>query len=174
MSATASNSAPNTVSAHEGLVARLQRAGIATATRTAGLLQSGLGLLSHQMQRPKNGSWQGETAWVMDGLKHNALDGLDVQEALGVISLERKQLEQGELAQAGKVAKQALFSTPSPIASAIELQKHVGGFTQKCLSILGDLKRLTEGESDKQAESPYESRRARAIEKESSAPTINI
>src|SRR5690606_30998129 len=119
-----------------------------------GLLQSGLGLLSHQMQRPKNSSWPGETAWVIDGVKHNALDGLDAQEALGVISLEHKSVEQVELAQAAKAAKQALFSTSSPIASAIELPKHMGGFTQKCLFILGALKRLTEGESDTQAEAP--------------------
>lgn len=98
MSAKVSKLVPSAGSTHEGLMARLQRAGLATASRTAGLLQSGLGLLSHQMQRPKNSSWPGETAWVIDGLKHNALDGLDAQEALGVISLEHKRVEQVELA----------------------------------------------------------------------------
>ena len=153
--------------APQHLLSRFQRASTATATRAAGLLNSGLSLLSHQLQRPKNSTWQGETAWVLDGLKNNALDGLDAQEALGAKSTPDKLVDQRELTQSGKLAKQALLSSPSPMVGAVELQKHVGGFSEKCVQILSELRSLIDGDR----ETETQSRRTRSIEKETSGPS---
>lgn len=149
---------------------RFRLASMAAATRAADVLQSGLSLLSHQMQRPKTGAWQGETGWVLDGLKNNALDGLDAQEHLGAKSAEDKKRDQQELVQSGRLAKQALLSSASPIASAVELQKNIGGFTAKCSQILTDLRALTQDDSESDSYYQTHGRRARASEKEESSP----
>lgn len=145
-----------TISYAESIIGRLRSAEVSSAVRAGNNLQDGLNILTHQMGRLKTIGWQGETAWILDALRGNALDGLDYQLSMDKISAGAFDSDRATLSRTGDTARQALMSSPAPIAGAIALQKHLGPFTGCCVNIINQLRVITDGEVEVEADLKHE------------------
>lgn len=127
---------------------RFRNSSVATAVRASENISNGLGVLGHQLKLPKTASWQGESAWILDGLRYSAIDGLDAQKVLGYVNEAEHGADAQYITKAGRQAKQALLSTASPLAASVALSKNLTPLVSKCNEILNNLQKLIDAEHE--------------------------
>lgn len=126
----------------EALSTRFHESGLATAQRAGLGIKNGLGVLKNQFEQEKNSAWPGQAAWIIDGLRFSASDGLDIQLSLGHLPKHRFTADLAYLNEACAQAKQSLFSVASPVGAANALSKNILPFLTMCQDISDELEKM--------------------------------
>jgi len=132
---------------------RLHLATIGAAMRTQMQLTDGLEELDRQSIRQKGNLWLNQTAWLVDTLKHHAMDGLDITLIVGEEDLSTVRNRQLKLKQTGIYARNALFSAASPLQCARNFFTHVEPFTSICSGIASQLETLVDKNTNPEQDS---------------------
>lgn len=148
---------------------RLRDSNVASVQRASGSLLSGLGVLKNHLELPKTSKWQGESAWILDGIRASAIDGLDLKKSLGYAADAENHSDKVYVSKASRQAKQALLSTASPIGAAVALTKNLNPLVSKCNEILEGLSQVVQQEraTDRDGDRAME----RASPKDKSGPS---
>jgi len=121
---------------------RLHLATISAAVRTKGQLVNGLERLKFQSNLKKGGRWTFQTAWLVDTLKHDAMNGLDITLIVNDEDVSTVKERQFKITQAGTYARNALFSAASPLQCARNFSTQVEPFAVLCADVASQLEFL--------------------------------
>jgi len=124
---------------HEMLWMRFHNATYGAAIRIREQLSSGLEQLVYQSHRPKSGQWLNQTAFLVDALRNDALNGTDISLILDKNSAPEVKKEQLNIATASTAARDALFSAASPLQCAQNFSYQVEPFAGLCRNVMAKL-----------------------------------
>jgi len=124
------------------ILQRIRVATLGAAARTKTQLTNGLEQLRYQGQQQKGTHWLNQTAWLVDTLKHDAMNGLDIVLIVDEGDPAVVQKSQIKIKQAGAYARNALFSAASPLQCAHNFSVQVEPFTVLCNDVAAQLDTL--------------------------------
>jgi len=156
--------------AHEILWVRFQDATYGAAIRIREQLSSGLEQLVYQSHRPKSGQWLNQTAFLVDALRNDALNGTDIGLILEKESEPEIKKEQFSIATASATARDALFSAASPLQCAQNFSQKIEPFASLCRNVMAKLDAIiTERAQESFTEKSYYLARAKPVDTQKQA-----
>jgi len=152
------------------ILQRLRVATLGAAARTKRQLTNGLEQLRYQGQQQKNVHWLSQTAWLVDTLKHDAMNGLDIALIVDETDPAVIQKNQIKIKQAGAYARNALFSAASPLQCAHNFSVQVEPFALLCKDVATQLDVLVNKHTQDEWESLISMDRAKPSQGQGQSP----
>jgi len=124
------------------LIARFHRGLYASVNRVQQEMSCAITLIEEMQRMLKSTRWQCEVAWLLDGLRNNAMDGIDLEVGLHSMDEREGSTLRHEIQGNFLHARRALFSSPTPVRSAMLFETPMKVFAFTCNGTISRLQAL--------------------------------
>jgi len=129
------------------ILQRLHLATLGAARRTQVQIMHDLDRLKTQSKRQKSARWLNESAWLVDTLRADAMNGVDIILIAGDADPHEVQEYQSKIKATGTYARAALFSAASPLNCARNFSRQASPFILLCADVAMKLEEIVHSDN---------------------------